>query len=657
MATPTFITGFESGVASAQGGGLATAMSGVPTIEVGSAKSGDRCLKLTSTGAGAVNFRRNTSGSSVQIAVARAYFRIPTGGMPSATASIIGWQITTAAVTVGVTITSAGSIRGIVGGGSSITGPDVVLDTWHMVELRANITGTTWTLDWAVDGVAQTQAVWTGQATNDALQYLRLGSASSTLNAVICFDDVIMSETSGDHPLGPGATKLLSPNSANADNVGVNVIEESNGTDASSSSYQALNSVPMGDATNYIRQAANGNTNYLEVAFPDLTEPHSSIIGAMALLAYTSETTTANRGGCIVSKDNFSSFSVVWGQQSATADYSDGSTSSVFWKSVIVAGAVDDTTVNALAMRLGYSDDASPDPYWIDVGIEVAYVPSNDIDLDLVTYSSTINAIDVLENIVESLDLVSYSSTINDITVTENIPESLDLVSYSIVVNDITVTENVVETLDLVSYSISFPDITILESVIETLDLVSYSSNFLDITETENIVESLDLVTYSNTFFDIDVLENVVEALDLVSYIIEVYDIELLEEGDIPLDLVEYISVFEDLSVLESELVLLDLVEYSSIVNDISVLEAEDVLLDLVLYTSSIYGIELEEAGDLSLDLVVYSSVIYDLTIEEPDTAFVPVERTYAISERHSLIVVHEQIRIVSVDHQDRTIY
>lgn len=635
MATPTFITGFEHGVVSAQGGGIATAVSGVPTIEVGTAHSGNRCLKIVAVGAGAVNFRRNTSGSAVQIAVLRVYFRIPTGGTPSATASMAGWQITTAAVTVGMTITSAGQMRAVVGSGSAVTGPSVVLDTWHLVELRANITGTTWTLDWTVDGVEQTQAVWAGQSTTDALQYLRLGSASSTLNATICFDDVVMSETSADYPLGGGSTKLLSPIAANAANVGTNIIEEADGTDANSSSYQALNSVPMGDATNYIRQFANGNSNYLELSLENFTEPHSSILGAMALLAYTSATTTSNRGGAIVSKDNFSSYSVLWGEAAATADYSDGSTASAYWKSVIVAGANDNTTIDALAMRLGYSDDASPNPYWLDVGVEVAYVPSNDINLDLVTYSSTVPDVVVLENIVVTLDLVVFTSTIQPITVLENIPVPLDLVSYSSVVNNLTLLENDVVPLDLVSYSSTVQPLVILENVVVALDLVSYTSTVQPLTILENDVVPLDLVTYSSTFNELTILENVVVPLDLVTFSSTVRDVEVLEEGVISLDLVTFTSTIHNLTVLESEIVPLDLVTYSSVFHNVELVEV---------------------GGDLLLDLVSYSSVFPNaFLIAVGANVVVPVERILVVDFQDRVYSIARQNRRLSVDGQDRT--
>lgn len=636
MPTLTFLTGFEEGVISTQGGGLATAMSGVPTIESTDPHSGNYCMKLSPVGSGAVNFRKNTTAPSCQLAVARVYFRIPTGGLPSATGSMVGWQVTTAAVTIGMSITSTGSLRGVVGSGSSITGPTISDDNqWHYVDLRAIISSSTWTLDWSVDGVAQTQATWSGQATNDVLQYLRLGSASSTLSCVICFDDLVMSETSADFPIGPGATKLLIPDGVVTSNVGTNIIEEANGTDANSSSYQALNSVPMGDATNYIRQFANGTGNYLGVSLSDLTDPHSSILGALAVLAYSSGSTSSNRGGCIVSKDSFSSYTTIWGDPSTTADYSDGNTSSPYWKSAIVSGAIDDTTINALQIRMGYSDDASPNPYWIDVAVEVAYVPSNDIDLDLVSYPNTFNAITVLENEIVNLDLVSYPNTFNAITVLENELVNLDLVSYSRTINALSLLENEIVNLDLVSYSSTVNSLTLLEHEIVLLDLVSYSDSVNDLSLLENEILNLDFADYSITFSDISILEDEIIDLDLVSYSLSFEEIVILQEGEIDLDAVSYTHNFYDISVLEDETIDLDVVSFSSMFEDLDLLEEGDILLDLVEYQYFVLNLT---------------------TISSNELLNTPNERRYFISKEVRVGLVKMEERQTLVPSEERKI-
>ena len=52
------------------------------------------------------------------------------------------------------------------------------------------------------------------------------------------------------------------------------------------------------------------------------------------------------------------------------------SESSMFYKSAIITapgGGWTQSEINALYTRLGYSSDASPDPYWYNIMLEVAY--------------------------------------------------------------------------------------------------------------------------------------------------------------------------------------------------------------------------------------------------------------------------------------------
>lgn len=673
MPTPVYLTNWSHRVAPTQNGG------GIYSVVSGSVMSIDTTIRtpqalkcVTSASTGYVGYAQ-ISGANV--VVGRVYVYFPTS-LPSSSMQFITGNGT--GIFANVRYNSATGNFEVGNSDLWTAGSAAAANTEYRIDFRINISGTSYTMDWQINGVAQTQWVLTGQVASTWAN-LRLGSQNSSTGTVL-FQHLILSTTSADYPIGPGGTECLLPASDGTHVPGTNVMEDDTAVDIGvTPAYNKINTFPPG-TTPYIRQTQDGTDKYAEVLFGDMSVTPGSILGVSATLGYTAATTTLCKGACIVSKDNFSSSTTVWGAPGATADYSDGATNNIFWKSAIVAGATDLTTVNALKARIGFSDDATPDPYWMALCVEVAYtVSTNDIDLDLVTYSNSFPDVTVLESVIEPLDLVTYTSTVNDIVVTENVIESLDLVTYSISFFDITVTENIPELLDLVSYSSSFLDITVLESVIEPLDLATYSSSFPevtvlesviepmdlvsfsvsfpDLTVLENVVELLDAVSYSSSFLDISVLESVIELLDLVSYSNEFYDIDLLEEGDIPLDLVEYSSSFDDLSMLESEIVLLDLVTYSSQMNDISVTESEDVVLDLVSYTTSFHDISLDETGDLSLDLVTYSSTIYDITFEIPVLTLIPVERTYAIDARSIIVVVDNQIRIVSVDHQDRTIY
>jgi hypothetical protein len=140
--------------------------------------------------------------------------------------------------------------------------------------------------------------------------------------------------------------------------------------------FDLIDDIPMSEASTYVKQAANGTGNYAEILFGNISVLHSSIIGARGVLAYTSATTSSNKGGCIMSKDDFSTWTTIWGEAGALTDYSDGAITNLFFKTAMLANVNDDTTVNALEARIGYSNDANPDPYWVNLAVEVAYVPS-----------------------------------------------------------------------------------------------------------------------------------------------------------------------------------------------------------------------------------------------------------------------------------------
>lgn len=674
MPTPVYLTNWSHRVAPTQnGGGIYSVVSG-SVMSIDTTTRPPQALKcITSASSGYVGYAQ-ISGANV--VVGRVYVYFPTA-LPSSSMQFITGNGT--GIFANVRYNSATGNFEVGNSDLWTAGSAAAANTEYRIDFRINISGTTYTMDWQINGVEQTQ--WAlGSQTPSTWSNLRLGSQNSSTGTVL-FQHLILSVTSADYPIGPGGTECLLPESDGTHNAGTNVIEDNTGADIGvTPAYNKVNTLPPG-TTPYIRQAVNGTGNYAEIQFANMVASPGSILGAVATLGYTSETTTANRGACIVSKDDFASFTTVWGNPTVTADYSDGATNNVFWKSAVISGAVDLTTVNALEARLGYSDDANPDPYWMALCVEVAYTEStNDINLDLVTYSNSFPDLTILENEIVPLDLVSYPSTINDVVILENIPEPLDLVTYTSAINDITVTENIVESLDLVSYSSSVsdltvleheiilldlvtysssvPDLTVLENEIVPLDLVSYSSSIPDITLLENIDIPLDLVSYSSEAFDLSVLENEIIPLDLVSYSSEVFDLDVLENVVESLDLVTFFSEFFDLDVLEAGDIQLDLVEYSSVFEDLSVLEHDIVSLELVSYTSVVNDLSLEaEAGDILLDLVVYSSSFPELTLVQEVLPKTPIERTFAIRERNSLTVIDSQKRIVSVDYQDRTIY
>lgn len=615
MTTPVYLTGFEHGATlTTNGGGLAAYVQNV-AIDSTEHNTGAYSLKATPTAAAA--YLRIVLSSPGEL-VGRLYFKITTE--PASDEQIFDFSTTNGTTTTNVRVWANPDTNVIeLSAGSTIvaTSPNnYSLNQWHYIDFSFDINQNPWVLKAKLDG--GTEFSGNASLTADTFINFRLGGPGGASTLVAYYDDVILITDLADYPIGPGGTEALVPSSDGTHNAGTAIIQNAAGVDiGSTAAYDEINQIPP-STTFYIKQIANGTGNYAEVAFGNIVAAHSAILGAMGVLAYTSEGTSSNRGACMISKDGFSTFTAIHGDNTTTADYSDGSTANLYFKSAILANVVDDTTVNALTARLGYSGDANPDPYWIDLVVEVAYLESTtDINLDLVTFANTYLDVTVLENIVEALDLVSYSSTFPDMTLTENIDIDLDLVSYSSTFPDLTVTENEVVPLDLVSYLSTVNDLTVLEHEIVPLDLVSYSSSFPDVSILENEVVLLDLVTYASSYPDVVLEEQSIIDLDLVTYSSSFPDLTVLENEIIVLDLVSYSSSVQDLTVTENEIVSLDLVTYSTTMPDITILESVVELLDLVTYSSSVLDLAVLEDGDIDLDLITYTVNVPDITVLE----------------------------------------
>lgn len=370
MTTPLFVTNWGSRVATltTNGGGLATTLNGTG-MSIDTTTLSPQSLKCVV--AAAASYWATNKVNAQTVIVIRVYVYFPTS-LPSSSMQFIIGDGTDG--TFGNIRYNSATGNFEAGNSSAWTaGSAAAANTLYRFDVRMTWSSTTHTIDWSINGTPQTQ--WTlGGQVDSSFATFRLGSQTSSTGTVL-FQHLVVTGTSGDYPLGAGGTQTLKPNADGTHNAGTNVMEDNAGTDiGATTAYDKLNSIPP-DATTYVRQVATG-ANYAEVAFEDISDTHSAIIGAMAYLAYTSATTTANRGACIISKDAFSSQTEVHGNDVTTADYSDGSTANLFFKSAIVSGVTDDTTVNALKARIGYSGDVSPNPYWVDLWVEVAYSTS-----------------------------------------------------------------------------------------------------------------------------------------------------------------------------------------------------------------------------------------------------------------------------------------
>jgi hypothetical protein len=381
--TPVWLTGFEHGLASptTNGGGICDVISGTAgtnvAIVTSPVRTGSYALKIAPTTSAAGRFGKNVSGSPTRM-VSSFYLYIDTAPS-SATYLVTSVTGTSTSYPQLYVNPSTGNFELRRGSGTTVgVGPAYTTGTWLRVDWTVDVSTATWEMYAKIDGGTEFGGTVSAGA-SDAFTRFSLGTTTTTGPAYVAiYDDVILSLTTADYPVGAHAVLGLRPNSDGTHNAGTNVIEDGDGNDIGTvTAYDHLVESPWtstAGGSDLIRQYATGTGNYAEINFADTTQ--TSILGVAAFLQYSSSGTTANEGGCIIRSNTTET--TLWGNPTTRADYSE---SSNFYKVAIVSpdgGAWSQSVVNAIKCRMGYSNNVATYPYWQAIMIEVAYSPGTD---------------------------------------------------------------------------------------------------------------------------------------------------------------------------------------------------------------------------------------------------------------------------------------
>jgi hypothetical protein len=169
-------------------------------------------------------------------------------------------------------------------GSSSITvsqesSVSVALDTWYSFDLRMQVIGTnTRMLEWFIDGVAQPTAsvvdsAGSGSGPRVAFGQYVLTSPNYGSAYTAYFDDVVISTTSADYPIGDIKITPLLPNGIHADPLSyLGFFQDDDSTAVDALSYQRTDEVPMTPTTDWIKQITSSGGGYVGIDFADTTE-------------------------------------------------------------------------------------------------------------------------------------------------------------------------------------------------------------------------------------------------------------------------------------------------------------------------------------------------------------------------------------------------
>lgn len=377
--TPVFCCGFECGATGTNGQHWAT--SGNTTTDIFNPRSGDRALDINvSSGAGSAATNISFGGSTIVI---RAYVYFVSFPTSVGAIKLVTWDCSTASPGAYFDHNTSKILAGKNYANLATDGIVVTTGQWYRVDVKVDMGANPWLIDIKVNGTAGAQCN-SAQAANTGVA-VRLGDDLVVSTHRIYFDDVMVSLTLGDYPLGGGYINHFIPTSDGTHNVtGANDFERSaTGTDitnATTDAYTLIDDVPLksGPISEYINLTAPPNsTDYVEVVFgpaPGISTPTIAPRTVETIIAKAKGTGTGVNNLTIKLNDNGTTNDIFNGDTtvaSPTASYARKhyTTAPTGGAWTVVSGA---GNFNNIRMRC-LTSDAAPDPWWASAMIEAEF--------------------------------------------------------------------------------------------------------------------------------------------------------------------------------------------------------------------------------------------------------------------------------------------
>jgi hypothetical protein len=354
--TSIFLTGLEQGVASSTAAGVFDTVVGSGVSADSSVKrNGSYSLKIAAANAATNTNVTYPATGDLRHPVVRFALRL--NSLPSSTVRLFSF------VNSGkdgdlVYDSASGTLGARFEGQTIVDGASAVsAGIWYLIEIKGDFNSATHTLDWRIDGVAQTQAAFAESGKD--ITTLSFGTAATNETYTANYDDIFASQTATDYPIGNGKVLALRPNGMGTSSGSGSFLND-DGTAIDSNTWTRLDELPATSSSDYVKQTANATSSYIEVTFENPAE--SCFNGVGARLAYNSPSATANDGEMRV-LDGATSTVVYNGTMGVT---------SLTYKEAVVtpASTWTQSAVNGLVARIGYSSDTSPNPYFDDLLLE-----------------------------------------------------------------------------------------------------------------------------------------------------------------------------------------------------------------------------------------------------------------------------------------------
>ncbi len=243
---------------------------------------------------------------------------------------------------------------------STIVGGQVEAGQWYVVDLKWNTSTALQTAEWALDGATQGTTTVRSYRT-EALYNVYLGTnAYDTFTAR--YDDLVMTGTSADYPIGDGGVHALRPNATPSAS---SQMRDDDGTAVDASSWQRLDDANALQATDFVKQVTASSSASARIEFADTD---ASCIRAVRGYGWTHDQGKGTNTARLVISDGVRETLVKDGNWSGAGsrDYS---------ALVVPPGGWTAEAVNGLFSRFGFSTDVSPAPLLDGVMLEYEAAP------------------------------------------------------------------------------------------------------------------------------------------------------------------------------------------------------------------------------------------------------------------------------------------
>lgn len=275
----TYISGFEAGLFTTNGGGLFNyALAPYPTIQSDVVRTGDYALHVASSAAQYV--RTNIGVATLvmgfainihSIATTQTQYGIPLSRMSAdqgAGAVLVYDPVNHKLGNGFVTALPAQSLQ--VGGFN--------LDQWYWIDMKLDVSANPRLLQWRIDGIDQPSASYAatpGKTTGGSLGYDKISNTSVD----VYYDDWVIADSAADYPIGDTHIKAYRVTSTGSNNNEFNFTSSVGPID--SNSYQLVDDKPVSNTpVDYIKQSTADSQGYLEFNLENLG-PNDSAVAAI----------------------------------------------------------------------------------------------------------------------------------------------------------------------------------------------------------------------------------------------------------------------------------------------------------------------------------------------------------------------------------------